>query len=170
MSLRFRLFYAALAVLLPGPVLACDYLTQHFEHCIETTPFAEGVWEQGGDSATLYLGQIGFEGYEDYIGHSKSTSLRGALDFLLRETSENRTRENHLRDRFTTDDLKIVRSIDTSQWKDNAPQVWVTMIAQAPDRSRIELTVKAPVDTPIDELDRLSRSYAALVKRKKGGN
>jgi hypothetical protein len=170
MRLHLRLFYAAMALLLPGPALACDYLTQHFEHCFETTPFAEGVWDQGGDSATLYLDKIGFEGFEDYIGHGKSTSLRGALDLLLREMSDNKTSKNHLRDRFSTSSLKIVRSIDTEQWKNDPPQIRVMMIAQAADRSRISLSVTAPADTPIAELDHLSRAYAALVRPRPKGN
>jgi hypothetical protein len=156
---------AALALsILPVSGQACEDLTQHFELCSEGTPWAAGRWENGGDSATLYLGTIGFEGYEQYIGSDKATSLRGALDLFLRETAENRTRQNHVRDKFSTADLKIVRSIDTEQYKADDPTLWVVMIAQAADKTRIELSLTAPQDTPVADLDRLSREYAARVR------
>ncbi len=162
MILKSLAVFAALA-LLPGAATACDYLTEHFEICSEGTPWATGTWENGGDSSTLYLGKIGFEGYEGYIGSDKQRTLRGALDLFLRETADNRTRVHHLRDKFSTADLKIVRSIDTEKYGDNAPQVWAVMIAQA-GKQRIELRLIAPADTPLADVERLSRDYAALIR------
>jgi hypothetical protein len=160
---------AGLAFGFPGSALGCDYLTHHFEHCIEGTPWAQGVWEQGGDSATLHLDNIEYEGFEQFIGSDEQTSLRGALDLLLRKTSDRHPeRKTVQRDKFSTADLKIVRIIVTDVDYKGQPRINTWMIAQAPDRTRIMLSVRAPIGTDVAEMDRLSRAYAALVKPRTG--
>lgn len=165
-----RWLLAAGLAIAPLPVLACEHLTRQFELCSDSTPWASGRWENGGDSATLYVDGIGFEGFEEYIGSADSTSLNGAMKRLLRETAEVLTRDGHLRDSFSTAHLTIERSIATEQFQTNAPEVKVLMIAEGSTGARIALTLRAPEGTSVAEMDRLSRDYAALVRPKMGEN
>jgi hypothetical protein len=158
-----RMLCAVTVLCLGSPAIACEYMTTHFQICTEGTPFATGVWEQGGDSSTLYLGEIGFQGFEDYIGQDNGQDHDSQLNRLVASSTESGTVDHHSRDKLTMPDLRIVRSIDTIAFPDTKPILRVTMIAASITDS-ILLMIEAPADTPLDAIDQLSRDYAALIR------
>ncbi len=166
--MMIRSFAAALALAVPGPVLACEYLTKHFELCPEGTPWATGRWENGGDSATLYVGDIGYEGYEDYRYHDPAKTIYAEMDTRNAEPSRQSQTVTLKADRLAAADMAFVRIIEQVSNKSIGTEVWVTMIAEDtrdPQKqgARILLQLRAPADTPVERVERLSREYAALV-------
>jgi hypothetical protein len=162
MRLRDALL-AAGAVALPIGADACEYLTQHFELCAEGTDWANGVWEQGGDSATLYLGQVGFEGFEEYLARGEGPTPADELNAIQKYWSDDAKIEPFVRDTMTTDYLTVERSIDTLRFGDDTPVVRATMIASAKGE-QIMLMVSAPPEMPLAEMEYMSRHYARLVR------
>jgi hypothetical protein len=163
MKIHCILLTATIALGLTSQAQACDYLTEHFELCAEGTDWANGTWEQGGDSATLYLGKIGFEAFEDYLGHDATQTIGAELNTVMASWADTAKIDHHSRDSLKTPDLKIVRTIDTLAFSGDAPTLRVTMIAVS-HRQRIMLMVSAPPDTPLDTLDKLSQAYAGLIR------
>lgn len=141
----------------------CAYLSQSFDLCAQGTPWAGGRWEQFGDGATLYLGDIGFDGFEDYFGRDDSKSIAEDLASVTSDRDPDDLVVPHLRDAFVTDDLHVERSIDTMTFGDRAPQLRVTMIGQV-GSERIMMLVSAPAETALAEIEIMSRDYAALVR------
>ena len=163
MTIR-KMMLALFLTALPAAGSAREYPTPNFDHCRDGTPWANGIWQNGDDSATLYLGKIALEGYKDLIGHDKAALLRGASIRLMRETADHQTWQNLIRDTFTTAPFQIERRVETSQYRGPAPVLSVMMIAQASDKSRIRLSVDLPAGTSIADIDLLSRDFAALVR------
>ncbi len=153
---------AAVAAMMPGMATACAYLTQHFELCTEGTDWAKGRWEQGGDSATLYLGKIGYEGFEEYLAHDPKLSIEAELAAGLAGVHEVAPVAPIERDRPAHPTLSVVRSIDMVTFNEK-PELRVTMIADA-GTERIMIMVRAPADTPLDTIRMLSQGYLELVR------
>jgi len=161
-----RLLFTGLALAVPGPVLACEYLTKHFELCAEGTPWATGRWENGGDSAMLYVGEIGYEGFEDYRSHDPAKSIYQEMDDAKRSSPNDVVILKS--DRLAAADMAFARTISRETSDSFGTEVWVTMIAEdirdpQTQGARILLWLRAPADTDVDEVERLSREYAALV-------
>lgn len=148
--------------LVSAPALACEYVTPHFDLCSEGTPWADGTWENGGNSAQLQVGDVEYEAYEPFYGSDEQRSLAAALDHILRRIDGRSPRTHHQRDRLATASLKIVRSIDTVAFTMRPAKMVVMMIASGGGH-RVSLTLEAPEGTPVEDLDRLSRDYAALI-------
>jgi hypothetical protein len=71
-------------------------------------------------------------------------------------------------DRLASADMAFVRVIEKVSNKYIGTEIWVTMIAEDirdPQKPgpRILLQLRAPADTPLERVDRLSLEYAALV-------
>jgi hypothetical protein len=163
-----KIWILALALALPGPVIACEYLTQHYELCPEGTPWANGRWENGGDSATLYVGKIGYEGFEDYRYHDPDKTIYQEMDDRTQDPERPNVVVALKADRLAAQDMAFVRVIERVTSDSFGTEVWVTMFAEdtrdAPNPgARILLQLRAPADTPVDKVDRLSREFAALV-------
>jgi hypothetical protein len=158
-------FFSGLGIGFPRSAFGCDDLTQHFNHCIEDTPWAQGVWEQGEASASPDLDTTAYEGFAQFTGSDKQTLRRAALDLLLRQTiDQHPERKTPLRDERATQDLRIVPVIPTDVGHLGQQLINAGTIAQAPDNQRIKLSVRAPIGTALVEMDRLSRTHSALVK------
>jgi hypothetical protein len=142
---------------------ACQYLTSKFELCTEGTPWANGEWVQGGDSATLIVDGVEYEGFFPYLDHDPALTPSAELDHLARNWGDETKVKTHQRDRLRSDTLAIERVIQTIRFESRQPELRVTMIAEAGDQ-RILLMVRAPSGTSIDRIDELSRLYAGLVR------
>lgn len=169
MRLPARLGGLALAALpLAGPALACEYLTEHFELCLEGSPWAGGRWENGGDSATLYIRderyapELSFEGFEDYYGKDRRKALSGDLAAVTEATGSDETRVEMDRDRFRTADLKVVRVVNMTSFAGDAPHLVVEMIAAAKGE-RIFILMNGPSDVPVPEMKAISQDMAARI-------
>jgi len=161
-----RLLIIGLALAVSGPVQACEYLTKHFELCAEGTPWATGRWENGGDSAMLYVGEIGYEGFEDYQSHDPAKSIYQEMDDAKRSSPNEVVILKS--DRLAAADMAFARTISRETSDSFGTEVWVTRIAEDirdPQKqgARTLLLLRAPLDTPLADVERLSREYAALV-------
>lgn len=166
MTLIRMISSAALAVALPQTVQACEYLTQHFELCDEGTPWANGTWEQGGDSATLHLDGVAYDSFEDYLGRDDAQLPQANLKYLMTHWAEDAKVVNHGNDTLPHPDMPVLRTINTITFPNDPPQLRVTMIAHA-NGERILMMLRAPSDMPVEQIDQLSRDYAALVRPRK---
>lgn len=161
---------ALVLALLPGPAVAggCDYLTEHFELCLEGSAWAEGRWENGGDSATLYLAdkrfaqELSFEGFEDYVGKDRGKTLGDDLAAATALRSADETRVELGRDRFRTGDLKGVRQITLTRFAGDAPRLVVEMVAAA-QGERIFIRMNAPSDMPLPEMTAISNDIVERI-------
>ncbi len=169
--MSFQNIACAIAMLTATSAFGCERLTPHFSLCAEGTPWADGRWENAGDSATLYVGEIGFEGYEDYpeTGSGKSLEAELAQSTARWSDSATTTVQFHLGDHLRTPALNIYRNIATVTFETYKPNLWVTMVASGGGH-RIMLTVQAPVDTGLDQIDALSRQYAGLIQPAQPGD
>ena len=162
MSLHAVIMSAALALVLPNAAQACQYLTSHFELCDEGTPWANGTWEQGGDGATLHLDGVKYDSFEDYLGRDDAQLPEANLEYLMTHWAEDAKVANHANDTLPHPDMPVLRTINTITFPNDPPQLRVTMIAHAKGE-RILMMLRAPGDMPVDQIDQLSRDYAALV-------
>jgi hypothetical protein len=168
-----KLSYVALAAftaLLPLAANACEYLTEHFELCSEGTPWASGRWENGGDSATLYVGDVGYEGFEDYLGYDLTQPMDRQLQGIFTAMNDGSDTKVLQQDRLASTDLALVRMIfdRINPARTDERELRVTMIAEAAG-ARIMLNVVAPPDTALADVDRLSRDYVALIQPRAPG-
>jgi hypothetical protein len=154
---------AAMALAVPGAAQACQYLTSHFELCDEGTPWANGTWEQGGDSATLHLDGVKYDSFEEYLGRDDAQLPEANLTYLMTHWAEDAKVVNHLYDSLPHPDMPVLRTINTITFPNDPPQLRVTMIANAKGE-RILMMLRAPGDLSVDQIDTLSRDYAALVR------
>jgi hypothetical protein len=159
------LLLAASTALQPLASNACEYLTQHFELCSEGTPWATGRWENGGDSATLYVGDIGYEGFENYLGYDLTQPMDRQLQTLFTAMNDGSDAKVLQQDRLASSDLALVRVIfdRINPARTDERELRVAMIAEAAG-ARIMLDVIAPPDTSLADVERLSRAYVALVQ------
>jgi hypothetical protein len=162
----------ALALALPGPALACEHLSEHYELCSEGTPWETGDWVNGGDSATLTVGGIEYEGFEDYGSHDPAKTIYAEMDDLVRGRTEIGEVVPLMADRLLAADMAFARVIHKGTFGSFGTHIWVFMIAEDirdPQKAgaRILLLMRAPADTPLPDLDRLSREFAALVYPRK---
>ncbi len=169
MTLHPLVLSSALAVMLPGAAQACQYLTQHFELCDEGTVWANGTWEQGGDSATLHLNGVAYDSFEDYLGRDDAQLPEANLKYLMTHWAEDAEVVNHLTDTLPHPDMPVLRSINTLTRPGNPPELRVSMIANAKGE-RILMMLTAPADMPVDQIETLSRGYATLVRPRQGEN
>jgi hypothetical protein len=147
-----------------GPAAACQHLTQHFELCDEGTPWATGDWVNGGDSAALYLDDVQYEGFEDYTSRDTSRPIARDLRRIVARHRDAMT-ARHGTDSFRTGTLHVVRTTDTRLDHDGSPELRVLMIGEAGDE-RLLMTVKTRHDMPLEEIDRLSRAWAGMIRPK----
>ena len=170
--MKYRLTLAICAALmLPATAMACEKLTGNFTLCTEGTPWAKGNWVSGGDSDTLYLGDIAFEGFEDYGGSGSGKSLAADMAFTEGRWSNDATTvvAPHVNDQFRTKTLNVYRTIETVTHATETPTLWVTMIASG-GGNRIMMTVRAPAETPVDQIDQMSRDFATLIRPAQPGD
>lgn len=143
----------------------CAQISRHFELCDAGTDWEAGEWEQFGDGATLHLGPLAFDFFEDWAGRHKgeAPTVDAALDDLVADVDEGDTSVPHLRDSFATDTLTVARFVETATFGANPPLLRTTMIAEARGQ-RILLMLNAPAEFSQDEMDRRAREVAALVR------
>lgn len=163
-----KTWFLALALALPGPAVACEYLTKHYELCSEGTPWETGDWVSGGDSATLTVNGIGYSGYEDYRTYDPELTIYAEMDLLVQSRSNIGKVVPLMADRLMAVDMAFARMIHRGTFKYLGTEIWVFMIAEDirdPQKggARIQLTMRAPKNTPLKVVDRLSREFAALV-------
>lgn len=163
--MNFRPVLAGALALIATPAFSCDHLTRHFEICTGGTPWEDGRWESAGDSDTLWLGDIGYVSFEDYLGRDSARSIEAERETLLAEWQDS-IAALHAEDAFETGDLRVVRLITSRAWPDGPAFIEATMIAEAGDRpgQRLMMRVTAPAGTPPADLDALSRGYAGLIR------
>ena len=137
--------------------------------CIRDRPWATGTWEQGGDSATLHLNGVAYDGFEDYLGRDDAQLPEANLKYLMTQWDEDAEVVNHLTDTLPHPDMPVLRTINTLTFRSDPPELRVTMIAHA-NGERILMMLRAPADMPLDQIDTLSRGYAALVRPRQGEN
>jgi hypothetical protein len=164
-----RLFPAALLLFLAATARAedCAHISRHFELCDAGTDWAAGEWEHFGDGATLHLGPLAFDFFEDWAGRHKgeAPSVDAALDDLVADVDEGDTSVPHLRDSFSTDTLTVARFVETATFGANPPLLRTTMIAEARGQ-RILLMLNAPAEFSQTEMDRRAREVATIVRAK----
>ncbi len=161
---RLSMGLVAGVLLAAAPALAddCQYLTEHFQLCLGDSFWSDGTWENGGDSATLYAGDFSFEGFEAYLGKAPGHSLNQDLSELTGGMDEGDQTQVLLEDSLQTQDLRLARHIASITPHDGSARVVARMIASA-EGQRIAILMTAPADTPLAEMDRLTRDMAGSI-------
>ena len=146
----------------------CAPMSRHFVFCDDGTDWAEAEWEQSGDGATIVLGDLRLDFTEDWMGRDDAQDAGAALTALLDEMVPDTRPEDMMRDSFPAGELTVARVIRAAIVDSDPAAMRAVMIARA-GKARILLRLDAPGDLPVQEIDRLSRDVAGLVRLAEGG-
>ncbi|QFT60007.1 hypothetical protein FIU94_14340 [Sulfitobacter sp. THAF37] len=152
---------------LPQTAAACAQLSQDVWMCARGSAWETATWDQYGDGATLLLDDYVLDFTQDWPG-SEITDGISTLEELFTTyaawaAAEAEAPSNLLQsDKLDLPHATVVRQIQRDLWE-GEPYLQAVMLAQVSD-ARIMLWLQAPNETPVEDLDLVSREVVTQLR------
>lgn len=167
MNLRAITLGCAVIFTLPHAGEACAQLSENIWMCDRGTAWEAAEWDAAGDGSARFLGDLTLTFTEEWpgfdIGDDVTTLEERYATYAEWVAGDGQIPLEQLQsDRVTVGGATSVRSIQRDEIEGNA-FMSVVMLAEV-GASRIMLFLDAPDNTPLGDMDTMSRDILALLK------